>query len=108
MSDRGFLTDAVQWGTRDGGAFEIPAIAVFELGEQGKLYRLDLYDPAQLDQARARASTRLVRARRRIPYASRPTRRRGQTIAGGRTPKPRIGTPCTRSPQGWCSRTDAA
>ena len=54
MSDRGFLTDAVQWGTRDGGAFEIPAIAVFELGEQGKLYRLDLYDPAQLDQARAR------------------------------------------------------
>ncbi len=54
ISDRGYL-GAITWvGTRDGGLFEIPAIAVWELDDLGKQHRLDLYEVHHLDQARAR------------------------------------------------------
>ncbi|MBI3768725.1 MAG: nuclear transport factor 2 family protein [Deltaproteobacteria bacterium] len=54
LSDRGWLAEGAMRGTRDGGMFEIPSIAVGELDELGKQLRGDLYELDQFDQARAR------------------------------------------------------
>jgi len=51
---RGSLTVAAMHGTRDGGAFEVPRVGVREIDAAGRLRRLDHYDLAQLDAARAR------------------------------------------------------
>jgi ketosteroid isomerase-like protein len=53
-SRRGFLTDSIWMGTRDGGAFESPYIAVGELADDGRAQRVDFYDPHHIDQAFAR------------------------------------------------------
>ncbi len=53
-SRRGFLTDSIWTGTRDGGAFESPYVAVGELSADGRAQRLDFYDPHHIDQAFAR------------------------------------------------------
>ena len=54
MSNRAFFMDSAIVGTRDGGAFEMPALGVFEIDDLGKLRRADLYDPEQFDAAQAR------------------------------------------------------
>jgi class 3 adenylate cyclase/tetratricopeptide (TPR) repeat protein len=41
-------------GTRDGGAFEDPKVVVSELDDAGRFRRMDQYDLAQLELARAR------------------------------------------------------
>jgi hypothetical protein len=41
-------------GTRDGGSFEIPILEVIEVDAQGRVARLDLYDPQHLEAALAR------------------------------------------------------
>src|SRR5262249_40456351 len=40
-------------GTRDGGPFEMPSVAVLVFGPDGRIQRSDTYDPEQLDAARA-------------------------------------------------------
>ncbi len=54
ISERGSLTEQMGVGSRDGGAFELAYLRVNELDELGKIQRIDLYDPGQLEQARAR------------------------------------------------------
>ncbi len=51
---RGFLSVGTWQGTRDGGRYEIPLIAVLEVDERGAMARADLYDDDELDPARAR------------------------------------------------------
>jgi hypothetical protein len=41
-------------GTRDGGAFESTFVTVGEFDGEGRVLRLDFYDPHHLDDARAR------------------------------------------------------
>jgi hypothetical protein len=54
LSERGALF-VYQWqGTREGGRFELPKIAVTEADAAGKICRIDQYDFDQLDAARAR------------------------------------------------------
>jgi ketosteroid isomerase-like protein len=54
LSARGLLASGMWFGTRDGGAFEIPGIVVSELDADGKLVRQDVYDVEQPDAAWAR------------------------------------------------------
>ena len=42
------------YGSREGGDYEIPLLIVFELDDQGRIARADLYDPDQTEQASAR------------------------------------------------------
>ena len=51
---RGMLKVATWLGTREGGAFEAPRIAVIELDGLGRIGRYDFYNLDQLDKARAR------------------------------------------------------
>ncbi|MEO8602346.1 MAG: nuclear transport factor 2 family protein [bacterium] len=51
---RGLWSIGTWCGTRDGGSYEIPVTAVLELDERGRLARADIYEPHQLEQARAR------------------------------------------------------
>jgi ketosteroid isomerase-like protein/tetratricopeptide (TPR) repeat protein len=45
----------MRWvGSRDGGAFEIPVLGVVSFDPEGRIQRLDVYNPDQLDEARAR------------------------------------------------------
>jgi hypothetical protein len=53
-SARGFLTEAVWVGTREGGAFESPFIVVTEFDARGRVQRQDFYDPHHLGAALAR------------------------------------------------------
>jgi hypothetical protein len=53
-SEHATLVEAVEFGTRDGGAFEICFLYVGALDEQGRYRRFGLYDLDQLDAARAR------------------------------------------------------
>jgi class 3 adenylate cyclase/tetratricopeptide (TPR) repeat protein len=51
---RGFCSVGTWVGSRDGGRYEIPLIAILELDDRDRLARADIYDPDQLDQALAR------------------------------------------------------
>jgi hypothetical protein len=53
-SSRGLLAASMWVGTRDGGSFEIPILEVIEVDAQGRVARLDLYDPQHLEAALAR------------------------------------------------------
>jgi hypothetical protein len=53
-SAHGSLMIGAMVGTRDGGEFEMPRIAVRELDPRGALVRIDHYDHDQLAEARAR------------------------------------------------------
>lgn len=53
-SRRGALTQMVQMGTRDGGAFESPFLTVGAIDATGRATSLDVYDVEQFDEARAR------------------------------------------------------
>ncbi len=53
-SARGFCTVGVWVGTREGGPYEIPLVAVLELDAYKRIARADVYDADQLEQARAR------------------------------------------------------
>ena len=50
-SDRSSLYQYLMFGTRDGGAFELPFLRVDELDGLGKVRRLDIYDLDQIDAA---------------------------------------------------------
>ena len=50
---RGFCSVGTWVGSRDGGRYEIPLIAILELDDRDRLARADIYDPDQLDQALA-------------------------------------------------------
>jgi len=54
LSERGLLCVPSWVGTREGGPFEAPSVFVTELDAEGRICRLDQYDPGQLDAARAR------------------------------------------------------
>ncbi len=54
VSSRGRLFQVTWMGSRDGAPYEIPFVVVTEVDEQGTQQRNDLYDPEQIDQARAR------------------------------------------------------
>ena len=59
-SARGFCSVGTWVGTREGGPYEIPLVAVLELDAQDRIVRGDIFDFDQLDLARARFD-RLVR-----------------------------------------------
>jgi hypothetical protein len=73
-SDLGELFQGAWVGTRDGGPFEIPIVAVHALDEHRKETRFDLYDPAQIDQALARFDELRTAAPPRSPFANAATR----------------------------------
>jgi tetratricopeptide (TPR) repeat protein/ketosteroid isomerase-like protein len=50
----GVLLQYAWLGTRDGGAFEIPFVALVELDALGRARRIDVWEPEQLEQAWAR------------------------------------------------------
>lgn len=50
----GFWSVGTWHGSREGGNYEIPINAVLEMDGRGRLAGADIYDPDQLDQARAR------------------------------------------------------
>ena len=51
---RGFCSVGVWNGTREGGPYELPLVAVIELDEQNRISRADIYDADQLERAVAR------------------------------------------------------
>ncbi|MCU0670969.1 MAG: nuclear transport factor 2 family protein, partial [Myxococcota bacterium] len=53
-AERGFLSVGTWQGSREGGRYEIPLVAVLELNAHGAIARADLYEPDQQDQALAR------------------------------------------------------
>jgi hypothetical protein len=54
LSHRAALFDAVWVGTREGGVFESPLVAVIELDARGRVVRIDFHDPHHVDRALAR------------------------------------------------------
>ena len=72
LAERGAFVEAVEMGTRDGGAFETRYFWVTEVDDAGRMPRFDLYDIDQIDQARAPSPS--WRHLRRPPSSS-PTRR---------------------------------
>jgi hypothetical protein len=54
LSRRGNFGEYVTFGTRDGGAFELPCLRISEFDAAGRSQRVDLYDLDQVDQACAR------------------------------------------------------
>jgi len=53
-TSRGFCSVGTWVGTREGGLYEIPLVAVIELDAQNRIARADIFDADQLDRARAR------------------------------------------------------
>ena len=51
---RGFCSVGFWNGTREGGPYELPLVAVIELDGQDRIARADIYDADQLERARAR------------------------------------------------------
>jgi ketosteroid isomerase-like protein len=51
---RGFCSAGTWVGSRDGGRYEIPLVAILELDDRDRLARADIYDPDQFDEALAR------------------------------------------------------
>ena len=78
---RGFCSVGTWHGTRDGGGYEIPFIAVIEMDERDRMMHTDIYDLEQIDQALARF-TALVGT----PHA-----REGEAPAEPPQPRPRLG-----------------
>ena len=72
---RGFCSVGTWHGTRDGGRYEIPLIAVIEMDAGGRMVRADIYDDGADHRRRWRASP-----------SWRPTRRRRSASP---TPRPR-------------------
>jgi class 3 adenylate cyclase len=54
VAPRGFLWQLRFKGTREGSDYEMPMVGTAALDAQGRLARVDTYDPEQLEQARAR------------------------------------------------------
>jgi hypothetical protein len=54
VSGRAMISEGGWTGTRDGGAFESTFVTVGEFDGEGRVLRLDFYDPHHLDDARAR------------------------------------------------------
>ena len=70
LADRGALVEAVEMGTRDGGAFETRYFWVTEVDAAGRMPRFDLYDIDQIDQARARFAELTAPAPSAEPFAN--------------------------------------
>ena len=71
---RGFLSVGTWQGSRDGGRYEIPLIAVLEVDASGAIARADLYEPDQLAHALARFAELTALARAEMPFANAATR----------------------------------
>jgi ketosteroid isomerase-like protein len=69
---RGFLSVGAWLGSREGGRYEIPLLAVCEVDARGAIARADLYEPDQRDQALARF--RELEAAAPVPFANAATR----------------------------------
>jgi ketosteroid isomerase-like protein len=54
VAERATLHEALGFGTRDGGAYELPFLRVTEFDAQGLIARFDFYDVDRIDEARAR------------------------------------------------------
>src|SRR6185295_20388562 len=54
VTRRGYIAECVWVGTRDGGAFESPFLAVAEFDATDRPERLDFYDPPHAEAAWAR------------------------------------------------------
>ncbi len=78
---RGALSQLTFEGSREGSNYEIPFLSVTELGAGGKLERNDLYDPEQLDQARARFAEVSLPAQAADRFANAATRASERIIA---------------------------
>ncbi len=76
---RGFLSVGTWQGSREGGRYEIPLIAVCEVDARGAIARADLYEPDQLGQVRARFDALAA------PCAADPARRRVRANAATRS-----------------------
>jgi class 3 adenylate cyclase/tetratricopeptide (TPR) repeat protein len=81
---RVWLWYGVEYGTRDGGEFEIPMVGVSLCNAGGKVERMDYYDPEQLEQAlarfeEARAATTCDESRS-DPFANAASRSLARTI----------------------------
>ncbi len=70
LADCGHMWGGALCGTRDGGAFELPFLAVREVDGRGVVTRIDLYDPEQMDQARARFAELTSPAPSAEPFAN--------------------------------------
>ena len=91
---RGFISSNMWVGTRDGGAFESPFLVVSELDPDGKVVRIDFYDPHHFDRARARFEEIAAE-----PTARRPSLRgkgEGGSARDGREAERGGGVPGTR------------
>ena len=111
---RGFLSVGTWLGSREGGRYEIPLVAVLELDAHGAIARADLYEPDQQDQALARfRELDDATASRFANAASRANRKRtiASTRATGRassrvcrpTSCSRSAVACCATPAAWTS-----
>jgi ketosteroid isomerase-like protein len=62
VAPRGALWQLRFLGEREGSAYEMPMVGTAELDDEGRIVRVDSYDPEQLEQARARFEEILGRA----------------------------------------------
>lgn len=67
---RGSMWHCAWEGTREGGRYEIPMVGVSERDDLGRTTRVDVYDPEQLDQARARFAELTAPAPVAEPFAN--------------------------------------
>ncbi len=67
LSDRAILMAFTWIGTREGGAFEIPKVSVCETDETGRIFRIDVDEVDQLEEARARFDALGRQSRSEIP-----------------------------------------
>ena len=67
---RGFLSVGTWLGSREGGRYEIPLLAVCEVDARGAIARADLYEPDQQEQALARFAELSASARAEDPFAN--------------------------------------
>ncbi len=68
---RGSIMSSMWVGTRDGGAFESPFLVVSEVDPDGKVVRIDFYDPHHFDRARARFEEIAAEPNRPAPFPAR-------------------------------------
>ena len=78
---RGFCSVGTWHGTREGGGYEIPLIAVIEMDARDRMARADIYDLEQADQAQARFAALLAT----------PRAREGEAPAEPHPARPRLG-----------------
>ncbi len=86
LGPHGRLFQVTWLGSRDGARYEIPFVVVTKVDELGRQQRSDLYDPEQIDQARARFAELAAPAETADRFANAATRAldRGTAALGAR------------------------